>query len=470
MSVLLLVPPSIQALNQQGAIERAFHDALFPNLAYRAEAMAEEWPANTGQQIFQSRPGLLTPKTSALAAGSDPQPSQVPYEQWSTTLAQFADAIDTHMPTAVTSNANLFLRNIQTLGLGAGQSINQIARNQLFQAYLSGSTALTAACLTTDTSLQVASLNGFTDVLVPGLTQITPAPVSPTTPLSVTVGVSPTTAVVNVVGFVPSNPSDPNGPGTLNLSAAIGTAFSARASVRSAYAPTIVRSGGGATVDAVGPSDTLLLQDVINAVALLRRANVLPHEDGYYHCHISPIANAQVFADSVFQRLNTALPEGVMYSSGFIGHISGVMFFMNTESPDFSNSGTLTPTGTPSGATGNAVYAQGIGAEVTNDGGTNIGRTIVTGKGALYERYLDESQYVTEAGTVGKIGEFQVVNNGIEILTERIRLVIRAPFDRLQQVVSAAWSITTAFPVPSDITASSGPQRFKRAVVIESST
>lgn len=465
MSVLLLVPPSIQALNQQGAIERAFHDALFPNLAYRAEAMAEEWPANTGQQIFQSRPGLLTPKTSALQAGSDPQPSQVPYEQWSTTLAQFADAIDTHMPTAVTSNANLFLRNIQTLGLGAGQSINQIARNELFKAYLSGNTALTAACLTTDTSLSVASLNGFTDVLVPGLTQITPAPVSPTTPLSVTVGTSPTTAVVNVVGFVPSNPSDPYGPGVVNLSAAIGTAFAARASVRSAYAPTIVRSGGGSTVDAVGPSDTLLLQDVINAVALLRRANVLPHEDGYYHAHISPIANAQIFADSVFQRLNTALPEGVMYSSGFIGHISGVMFFMNTESPDFSNSGALTATGPNS-----SVYAAGIGAETTNDGGTNIGRTIVTGKGALYERYLDESQYVTEAGTVGKIGEFTVVNNGIEILTERIRLVIRAPFDRLQQVVSAAWSITTSFPVPSDLTASSGPQRFKRAVVIESST
>ena len=128
------MPPAIQELNQQGAIERAFHDALFPNLAYRAEAMAEEWPANTGQQIFQSRPGLLTPKTVALQPGQDPVPSVVPYAQWSATLEQFADAIDTHMPTAITSNANLFLRNIQQLGLGAGQSINRVARNALFQA------------------------------------------------------------------------------------------------------------------------------------------------------------------------------------------------------------------------------------------------------------------------------------------------------------------------------------------------
>jgi len=463
MSILLLVPPQIQELNQQSAIERAFHDALYPNLAYRAEAMAEEWPANTGQEVLQSRPSLLAPKTKALVPGTDPQPSTVVYEQWKVSLAQYADAVDTHMPTATTSNANLFLRNIQQLGLGAGQSINRIARNELFKAYLSGQTALTVATLTTDTQIQVASLNGFTDVIVPG-TNVAPRPVSPSSPLSVTVGVAPTTAVVNVTGFVPNDPTDPFGPGVLLLSAAIGTAFAVRASVKSANAPRIVRSGGGATVDAIGPSDTLLLQDCINAVALLRRANVMPHEDGYYHAHISPVANAQIFADPAFQRLNTALPEGTMYSSGFIGHISGIMFFMNTESPETANSGATTATGPNF-----AQYSADIGAETVNDSGVAIGRTIVTGKGALYERYLDESQLVTEAGTVGKIGEFDVVNNGITILTERIRLVIRAPFDRLQQVVGSAWSITTSFPIPSDITAQSGPERFKRAIVIESS-
>jgi hypothetical protein len=92
---------------------------------------------------------------------------------------------------------------------------------------------------------------------------------------------------------------------------------------------------------------------------------------------------------------------------------------------------------------------------------------IVTGKGALYERYLDESDFVTEAGITGKTGNFDVVNNGIKILTERIRLILRAPLDRLQQVTSSTWSITTCFPVPSDVTAPSGPERFKRAVVIE---
>ena len=53
---------------------------------------------------------------------------------------------------------------------------------------------------------------------------------------------------------------------------------------------------------------------------------------------------------------------------------------------------------------------------------------------------------------------------------ERIRLIIRAPLDRLQDMVAASWSITTCFPIPSDITATSGPQRFKRAIVIESAS
>lgn len=461
MSVILLMPPEIQELNQQGALERAFHDALFPNLAYRAEAMAEEVQANTGQQIFQSRPGLLSPKTQALTPGSDPTPSQVVYEQWTSVLQQFGDAIDTHMPTAITSNANLFLRNIQQLGLGAGQTVNQLARNAIFQSYLSGNTTSNVAALSTDSQIHVSAVNGFTDVVTVGV-NVAPRPVSPASPLPIVIGTT-SPILASVIGVVLDNPSDPVGPGTLMLSAAIGTAVAARTAVVSAYAPQVVRTGGGATVDAIGSADTLLLQDIINAVAILRNNNVGPHDDGYYHAHISPFGNSQIFADPVFQKLNTALPEGVMYSQGFIGHMSGVLFFMNTESPNTLNAGTRVFTGP-----NNAMYSPGIGSETTNDSGTNIGFVLITGKGALYERYLDESQYVTEAGTVGKIGEFDIRNGGIQILTERIRLVLRAPIDRLQQVVSAAWSISTCFPVPSDVTATSiGAARFKRAVVLQ---
>src|SRR5208282_2223278 len=155
--IVLGVPAAILSLQQQGLLERAFHDGLFPNLAYRAEAMPEEWPANTGQQLFMTRPGLLPTITTPTAPGTDPLPQSIPFEQWIATLNQYTGTIDTHMPTSTTANANLFLRNIHQLGLQAGQSINQIARNSLFQAYLSGQTVSTTAINTTDTQLQVAA-------------------------------------------------------------------------------------------------------------------------------------------------------------------------------------------------------------------------------------------------------------------------------------------------------------------------
>lgn len=460
MGIATAVPPALVDLQQKGLLERAFHDGLYPNLAFRAEAMPEEWPANTGTEIFMTRPGLLKPATKPLPVGTDPTPKTIPYEQWSASLEQYGDTVDVHMPTAVTSNADQFLRSIHQLGLQAGQSVNRIARNELFKKYLSGHTVLTVAGAAVDTSVKVASLNGFTDVIIPG-TNVRPQSVSAAYPLAITIGTGGSAIKRNVVGYVPDDPADVSGPGTLLLSAALGAIFAVRSAVVSAYAPRIVRAAAGASVDALGAADTFTLQMVINAVAFLRRANVQPHDDGFYHAHISPLSNSQVFADPVFQRLNQSLPEHATYKEGFIGHLSGVMFFMNNESPEVENSGDRIATGTK------AFYSGEIGAETTNESGVNVGRVLITGKGCAYEKYLDESQYVTEAGTQGKIGEFDVVNNGINILTERIRLVLRAPQDRLQQKVAVTWSISTSFPIPSDITAPSGPERFKRAIILE---
>ena len=455
--VVLGIPPATLDLIQRGLLERAFHDGLFPALQYRAEALVEQWEGNTGQEIFMSRPGLLTPIVEPLTPGNDPVPQSVSYEQWIARLDRFAGTVDTHLPTSATANANLFLRNIHQLGLQAGQSINRVPRNALFQAYLSGQTCSTVAGAAIDTLLKVAALNGFTEVVIPG-TNVRPATVSPLNPLPITIfGV---TGSRNVIGAIPDNPADPIGPGTLILSAALGAIVAVRSPVLSSAKPRVIRSGGGDSVDSIGAADTLVLQDIINAVSILRDANVAPHDDGWYHAHVAPLSNAQVFTDPAWQRLNTALPDHVYYKEAFLGTIAGMMAFMNTESPNTRNSGTLTATGT------NAKYAKNIGAEVTNESNVNIGRVIVTGKGSIYERYYDESGYVSEAGLVGKVGEFQIVNQGIQVMTERIRLYLRAPQDRLGDVAAATWSISTCFPIPTDIT-SGGPERYKRAVVIE---
>jgi hypothetical protein len=457
--LVLGIPPAILQLVQLGLLERAFHDGLFPALLYRGEAQYEEWVANSGTEIFMTRPGLLTPVTAPLAPGVDPLPQSVAYEQWSARLARYAGTIDTHIPTSVVSNANQFLRNVQQLGLQAGQSLNRIPRNALHQAYLSGQTVLISQAGSTDTTLRVAACNGFVDVVLTGST-VRPSPVSPQTPLPITLMNGSTPINLFVVGVVLDNPNDANGPGTLILSTTVGSTVAVRSSVLSTARPKVLRAGGGSSVDALGPSDIFTLQDAINATNWLRRNNVLPHEDGYYHGHINTDANGQTFQDPAFQRLNTALPDHTYYQSAFIGTIAGIAFFSNNEAPDYLNSGTRTATGN------NAMYSTDIGAETTNESGVNVGRVLITGRGSIYEKGLDESQYVTEAGTTGRVGEFQVVNAGVEVATERIRLILRAPLNRLQDVVAATWSITTSFPIPSDVS-SGGPQRYKRAVVVE---
>jgi hypothetical protein len=455
--IVVGVPPALLELVQGGLIERAFHDGLVPVLLYRSEAQEEEWPANTGTEIFMSRAGLLTPRTKPLTPGQDPSPQTLNYEQWVARLAQYGDTIDTHVPTSVVSNADQFLRNINQLGVQAGMSLNRIPRNALFQAYLSGHTVTTAAALTTDTQIHVASLNGFTDVIIKGQ-NVAPKTVSSTYPLAVSI--TGITGTRNVIGYEPDDPADPLGPGTLILSAALGAGIAARTSVLSSARPQILRVGGGTSVDAIGAGDVFQIQDAINVVNRLRKMNIPVHEDGFYHAHIGTDGNSQVFTDPVMQRLNTSRPDDTYYQEAFIGTLAGIAFFLNNESPDADNTGARTATGT------NAQYSEDIGAETTNEGGVNVGRIIVTGKGSMYERWLNEGQYVTEAGVTGKIGEFTVVNNGVQIQTERIRLILRAPIDRLQSQVAATWSITTSFPVPSDVT-SGGAERFKRAMVIE---
>ena len=141
--IVLGIPSSILQLVQTGLLERAFHDALFPALLYRMEALFEEWEANVGTQVVMSRPSVLAPVIVPISPGQDPVPQTLSYEQWVVTMQRWTGSIDTHMPTARLSNADQFMRNLQQLGLQAGQSINRISRNALFVPYLSGQTMST---------------------------------------------------------------------------------------------------------------------------------------------------------------------------------------------------------------------------------------------------------------------------------------------------------------------------------------
>jgi len=444
----------LDAIVQDNTLAREYHDALFPELLFRADAVPERWEANLGERQIYTRSSLLAVDPTPLTPGADPLPEQVSYEQWEVNAAQYSKTLDTSMPASRTALASLFLRNAKTLGLNAGQTLNRLARNKLYCSYLGGDTVTTALGAAT-TTVSVASINGFTTVVVNGQA----VPVSPTNPKIATI--SGVAGTVNVVGAAAADPLVPFGPGTLTLS--VAQTFAANARVLAADAPTIVRAGGAATVDGLTSLSTLTLRDVRNAVALMQRNRVPTHEDGYYHVHLDPLAVSQLFSDNEFQRLNQSLPDGIRYERFAVGMMLGCIFFTNSESPSFENTGTQITT------RGAARLGREIYAETRNLSGVPVLRTIVTGGGSMMEKWIDENaEYMSEAGATGRIGAFRVVNNGIEVPIERTRYIIRSPLDRLQQVVSQSWSASLDFGIPTDLLSGLTGARFKRAVVIES--
>jgi hypothetical protein len=440
---------SVVSAIQDRTLQRVFRDALYPRLLYRLEAVAELWPVNLGANQTFTRTGLIAPTTRPLAPGAEPAPASYKIEQWEATAQQWGTPIDTHMPTSYVTLASQYLRNMHQLGMHSGQSLNRIARDKLFNAYTGGHTVVNGA-YAGGTALPVKHLSGFTRKLFNGR----PALVSAGNPLPITV-VAPgggANYTGNVIGFTMLE-GDELHSGTLTLDVAVA-ACTGREAVFAANAAAITYSGAGNSVDDVAANDFFTIADITLVVAQMRFDNVPPHEDGSYHVHLDPISEARLFRDNEFQRLNQSIPDYIHYRRMAVAYLLGCTFYRNSEAPN-----TATVNEDPT-------FGYTTGFEQTNGSNVVLHRPIFTGQGAIEEKYLDESRYISEAGIQGKIGEFAITNGGVQIMTERIRLILRAPLDRLQQVTSAAWTFSGDFPIPTDATAPSSAAQFKRAQVV----
>ena len=452
-----LVPnlPGFDQIIQDNALVKQFEDALYPQLLYRMEARPELWEGEAGDRRVFTRSSLLPPRVKSITPGEDPDPRNQAFEQWVVQAQQYTDSSDTHMPTSHLALAAKVLRDAHTLGLQSGQSINRVSRNRLFCAYVGGNTIADGGA--TSTALVVASINGFTEVLIDGVLQ----PVSSTNPLPITIGA--TLIERNVIAAAPTDSNFPFGAGTLTLDAS--ATFVAADAVKALQGTTIIRPGGVLTIDGLTTASILTLTELRRAVAELRSNNVPPHADGYYHCHLDPFAENQAFADNEFQRLNEQNYGDAPYQQFAVGKLLGSIFYTNSESPGESTTGAL-QTSRPADAP-LARLGEDIQAEVINKTDVRILRTIITGGGSMYEKYVDESNYISLAGVTGQVGAFSITNNGLQVVTDRIRYIVRAPLDRLQQVISQTWSWTGDFAIPSDQLTGRNAARFKRAVVIE---
>lgn len=437
---------SVVSAIQDRTLQRVFRDSLYPRLLYRMEAVAEMWPVNLGANQTFTRTGLIKPTTRPLNPGNDPSPKSYDIEQWEATAQQWGDTIDTHMPTSYTTLASQYLRNMHQLGLHSGQSLNRVTRDKLFNAYVAGNSVVKAGGVGGGVAVPVQNLLGFAFQLQNGR----PQAVSAANPIPIEIIGAGT---FNVIAVTPDVAGDFVHGGTLTLDVAHG-GLAGREPVLATSRSRLIYSGGGNSVDAVASGDQFRLADIRASIAQMRFDNVPPHEDGSYHCHLDPISESQIFGDNEFQRLNQSIPDYIYYRRFAAAYLLNTTFYRNTEAPTSATVDEDPQTGFTTGF------------ELTNANGVSIHRPIFTGLGAIEEKYLDESRYISEAGIQGKIGEFAIVNGGVQVMTERIRLILRTPQDRLQQTTAATWSFSGDWPIPSDETAKSSPATFKRAVVV----
>jgi hypothetical protein len=423
--------PQLAAAIQDRTLQRTFRDQLYPNLLWRMEAEAEMWAMHLGGSATFTRVGPMEVIERPSAVDDDPVSSSYGVEQWEVTAQQWKNSIDTSMPTSYISIASQYLRNVHQLGLNAGISLNRVVRNKLYNSYVSGNTVTDVAASATDVTIHVVNLPGFTQALSGGR----PLPVSASNPIPISIPAISYTG--NVTAVTPDTSGDTVHGGTLTITPALPANLAARSAVLADKRSVIVYAGGGTSVDSIDASDRFSVRDIRTVIAQMRADNIPTHDDGLYHWHLGPQSENQVFEDNEFQRLNQSMPDFVHYRRFALAIFGAGVFYRNNEVPSPQTCGT-------------GVRANTHGFELFNGAGLQIERPICTGAEAIDEKYIDESQYISAAGVMGKIGEFSVVNGGVQVVTERIRLIMRAPIDKAQQLTTATWTYSGDWGIPTN--------------------
>ena len=432
-----VVPASLQEILQNGLLDRTFEDALQPALLYDTLADLKPWGGAVGSTGIFTKSGLMTPSITPVT-GSDASASTYGFEQYQVKMDQYAGSVDTNMLLSAMSLASKFLEDNKVLAIQAAQSINLLAQSALYGAFGSGQTWATTAS-TASATLVVNNANGFQNAVVDlattgsnpaeGLTgSATPTlvPVSASAPLNITIG-----GVANtVIGCdLATN--------TLTL----GTAISATVgeAVLSSIASPQIRPNARATGYNLVAGDVATLATFQSAVTRLRAMNV-PRIRGAYTAHVAPQTVEELFQDNNFLLAYRGRGDSAAYrnfapgdSMGdggeFMGRFSGIDWVMNNVTPTY-----------------------------TNPNGVEVFEPIVCGDGALVKAPFSEMADLIEAMQAGSTVQVDMIGGVVRIL--------RAPLDRLGQVLTSTWSWVGGYTVGTDLLTGDGAA-FKRAVRIE---
>lgn len=431
------IPASLQAIVQDGLLDRIYENALVPLFLYDRLAELKPWGGQMGSQAIMTRAGLMPVSTTPIT-GSDATASAYGFEQYSVKMDQWGNSIDTNMLLSAQALASKFIEDNKTLGINAAQTLNEVAQQSLYGAYGEGTTYVTTAS-TTSTALIVGDATGFANAVVDlpttnsnpatGLTgEAVPtlAPVSSSGALPIAVG-----GVANTVTGVDIATN------TLTL----GTAISATVgqAVVSSIAPVQYRPNGRASSASLVAGDIATLALFQSAVTRLRTQSV-PTVGGAYTAHVSPQTIDELFQDPAFQRVYTGRSDSSAYTNfhvgdsvgdgaEFMGRFAGIDWIMNT----------VTPT-------------------ATNASGVEFYRPIVCGQGSLIKAPFDRMGDLLADLNAGSTVQIDMIGG--------VARVLRSPLDRLGQVLSSTWSWVGGYTVGTDLLTGDSAA-YKRAVVVE---
>jgi hypothetical protein len=432
-------PAALQPIIQQGFLEREFEQALRSRLAYRAVADREEFAIGIGETLTKTRAGLKASMTTPLAAAANTNldngltPSTWAVEQYTLAINQYADTIDLNMVTTRVGIASQFLQNATVNGEQAARSMDDLARNALFNPYMGGNTRVRVTLGGAGAALSVDDIRGFQNAWVNGvLTALNGG----TSTLPVTVGSNVYTLATSAADVVNVSTAPQGISGVLtfstNVTVADGTALN---TVLAANASSIFRPSGRANTSLLQATDTLAMSNLLDAVARLR-VNAVPEIDGAFNCYLDPVSARQLFADPDFKQLYTgATSASAAFRAGMVNDFLGLRFMPTTEA-----------------------FVQ----PHPSIAGAFIRRPIVAGRGTLVE------------GTfAGMVAADVAPADSIISVVDGVAMVTREPLDRLQQIIAQSWYWIGGYAAPTDTTTTtatvptSTSAAFKRAVVLE---
>jgi hypothetical protein len=420
-------PAALQPIIQQGFLSRKFRKGLESRLGFREVAERKVFPNRVGQTITDTVRGLKAPITTPTSAAANTgldngiAPSSFAVEQFSMGIDQYDDSIDLNMVAAGVAIASQFVENSYVNGMQAKQSLDRLARNNLYfgttsvgvldvGGYLGGNTRVIDTLGAPATTVHVDDIRGFTNIIGPlgvvtAVSFGTPSVVAINGTAYTLVGVVPDGAGANVS-------TAPNGmSGVLNFTANVAVADATLNNpVVVSTAPVVLRPNNRKTTAALVAGDTLSMQVILKAVAQLR-SNGVPAINGLYNCYLDEMQLLSLFADPQFQVLFRGAYDSKEFRQGEVFELLGVRYITTNEAP-----------------------------QQASLGAGSIHRAIICGKGALIE------------GDYENIGHSDIPDGDKALMemVDGVCMVTREPLDRLKQIIAQSWYWIGGFALPSE--------------------